>query len=381
MSPPSNTTQSLADREDTFGNTNRSWQTTVDRVMCHAVVSVTQVDAKLGNFQVRIICRWAFRTSSSNRETEVTYRGVPGIRIPGLSVKVQESRIWKDLSKIHDKSNTLTWNGTSIFLLEGYKPYNLKDFPFDRHIISLKHVDFVWRSHKDDDDFFDSMQIAWLDIDFKSILPEWRPHSRYIIALQKLGDDHQHDGQDTTICSKFQFDLHIERCHTFYVRQIFFVTYLITIASCAPLAMRPEDMGDRLSVYGGGLLTLVAFKYSVMDHLPSVPYSTFTDWFLLLQIVTLAGCTFESLIGWRFHGDYETYVDWVENFTFFAVCFLWTIAMIMVAFCKPRCRSSWDKVLEQDEKGDPLRPERELPHDFSHRDASNPDVLGKQLEP
>ena len=25
----------------------------------------------------------------------------------------------------------------------------------------------------------------------------------------------------------------------------------------------------------------------------------------LLQIVTLAGCTFESLIGWRFHGDYE----------------------------------------------------------------------------
>ena len=38
----------------------------------------------------------------------------------------------------------------------------------------------------------------------------------------------------------------------------------------------------RLSVYGGGLLTLVAFKYGVMDHLPSVPYPTFTDNFLLL---------------------------------------------------------------------------------------------------
>lgn len=38
----------------------------------------------------------------------------------------------------------------------------------------------------------------------------------------------------------------------------------------------------RLSVYGGGLLTLVAFKYGVMDHLPSVPYPTFTDNFLPL---------------------------------------------------------------------------------------------------
>ena len=41
---------------------------------------------------------------------------------------------------------------------------SLQDFPFDRHIISLKHCDFVWRTEKDDDDFFDSMQIvAWTD--------------------------------------------------------------------------------------------------------------------------------------------------------------------------------------------------------------------------
>ena len=31
---------------------------------------------------------------------------------------------------------------------------SLQDFPFDRHIISLKHCDFVWRTEKDDDDFF-----------------------------------------------------------------------------------------------------------------------------------------------------------------------------------------------------------------------------------
>lgn len=34
-------------------------------------------------------------------------------------------RIWKDLTKTTDA--TITWNGTSIFLLDGYKPYHLQD--------------------------------------------------------------------------------------------------------------------------------------------------------------------------------------------------------------------------------------------------------------
>ena len=67
-----------------------------------------------------MVCQWAFRslsyfeqhgpwlqadidcscihrtylgTDNPNNDTEIIYRGVPGIRIPGLSVKVQESRL------------------------------------------------------------------------------------------------------------------------------------------------------------------------------------------------------------------------------------------------------------------------------------------------
>ncbi|CAK8988891.1 Uncharacterized protein SCF082_LOCUS1570 [Durusdinium trenchii] len=304
--------------------------------MCYAVVSVTSVDAKLGGFQVRMVCRWAFRTSNAYKETEISYRGVPGLRIPGLQVTAQESRIWKDLSQTTD--DTITWNGTSIFLLDGYKPYHLQDFPFDRHIISLKHVDFVWRIEKDDDDFFDSMQI-----DARMM----NAGESDIMAIQSVIETL--DDQTTEVCSKFVIDLRIERAHKFYVRQIFFITCLITVASCTPLAMPLEDMGDRLSVYGGGLLTLVAFKYGVMDHLPSVPYPTFTDSFLMWQIITIVLSTFESLFLWRLSKQYpvrwhmtcmtftefirvrdqrravrrrrlrriEVTVDWVENGTFF----------------------------------------------------------------
>ena len=44
-----------------------------------------------------MVCQWAFRTFSPKNDTEISYRGVPGIRVPGLEVDVLESRVWKDL--------------------------------------------------------------------------------------------------------------------------------------------------------------------------------------------------------------------------------------------------------------------------------------------
>jgi len=353
----------------------------VERVGCSATVSVTSVDPKAGTFQVRMVCQWAFRTNNPNNDTEIIYRGVPGIRIPGLSVKVQESRIWKVLEG--NSNNIIKWNGTSIFLLQGFKMYELKDFPFDRHVIRLQNLDFVWRSYKDDDDFFDSMKIVWLQIESKSILPEWIPAGPTIEPLQKVVDDDPQSSQDweeeeADFANKFQIDMRIERAHKFYVRQIFFVTYLITVASCTPLLMFPEDMGDRLSVYGGGLLTLVAFKYGVMDHLPSVPYSTFTDSFLLWQMITIAMCTFASLIGYRLKQYNEELVDWVENITFFSVFAIWTMALFSVWCCKPKCRKAWDDVTETDD--DPMRVPKNLPSFFSHsefRQITSPSRKGR----
>ena len=58
-------------------------------------------------------------------------------------------------------------------------------------------------------------------------------------------------------------------------------------------------MSTRLSVYGGGLLTLVAFKYGIAEHLPSVPYSTFTDDFLMCQICLVFLFIMECLVAFR----------------------------------------------------------------------------------
>ena len=99
--------------------------------------------------QVRMLCQWAFRTASpknetgqpntqvlressrsdrsanwldvSSKDTEISYRGVPGIRVPGwikmsrprpcllasgLQTQVQESRVWKDLNDTESSSKS-----------------------------------------------------------------------------------------------------------------------------------------------------------------------------------------------------------------------------------------------------------------------------------
>jgi len=265
----------------------------LEKVKCVAAIRLTAVDPKNGCFEARMKCKWSFRTLNSQDRTEVQLR-VPGIRMPGLVVTVEESRIWRDLELSNER--TVFWSGTSLFSLSGYEIFEMQDFPFDRQVINFELMDFVWRPHKDAATYDFSMKIVELTVHTTSMLHEWATYSAIV-----LPENERRLRRGPSSASRFRLSMRIERKHWYYVIQIFLVTYLITTVSCFPLAMPPTEahVGDRLSLYGGGLLTLVAFKYSIADHLPSVPYSTFMDYYLLWQIVTLIGLSVETLISYR----------------------------------------------------------------------------------
>merc|ERR1719401_3173643 len=122
--------------------------------------------------------------------------------------------------------------------------------------------------------------------------------------------------------------------------------------------MNPEEVGDRLAVFVGGMLTLVTFKYGVSDHLPSVPYQTFTDKFLLAQIMTVFFCGILTVVSYRILDTYpHTYhwVDWTENVLGLLLAFGWTLALGRASLLKPRqawrnARDSWESIVERDEQ-------------------------------
>ena len=57
--------------------------------------------------------------------------------------------------------------------------------------------------------------------------------------------------------------------------------YAITLTSSLAVLCPVRDLSDRLSTLLAGLLTNIALKYTVLDRLPVVPYSTFTDRYML----------------------------------------------------------------------------------------------------
>jgi len=368
--------------------------TRLEMVKCDAYVRVSEINPKAGHFRVRMKCIWAFRTLNSKEDAEVHLRGVPGIRMPGLIEVIEESRIWKDLT-FHNSSKTtgktVFWRGISLLTMDGFKCFQMHQFPFDRHILNLERLEFVWRPDKDAADYYKSMKICSFKVHASSMLPEWEVRNERALITALNGTDmrtmsiHQSKASPDaangepkcnhppTYASKFTVRLRIERKYEFYAWQVFLVTYLITILTCTPLGMKPSEVGDRLSVYVGGTLTLVAFKYGVSDHLPSVPYQTFTDKFLLSQVMTVFCCGVLSIISYRITHeekwpDLSDHVDWGENVLGLLIVLVWTARLIFTVFIKPR--ESWRKTWKEIIDG-----EHERRDEFAREDEEREQIL------
>mmetsp|Transcript_48970 Transcript_48970/g.94640 ORF Transcript_48970/g.94640 Transcript_48970/m.94640 type:complete len:446 (-) Transcript_48970:69-1406(-) len=323
-----------------------------ERVCCHAVIRLLHVDTKEGVFTARVKCHWAFRTQNTQDNSEVLMRGVPGIRIPALITTVEESRVWKDVTAASPDErktnhNTVYWKGTSTFLLQGYKIFHMENFPFDRHVINLENIEFVWRPEKESADYYKSMKVVILTTDLVTVLPEWDTCGAFVKAVRPA---------DTKeYAQTFNWQLRVERQDWFYIRQVFWMSYLMMIVSITPLVIpnREERMGDRLGVYCSGLLTLVAFKYGVAVHLPCVPYATFADDYLNWQITTISMCCFETVISYYSYSDDLSYheIDYWdkgEKIAFVVLILFWTCYLLFVVFIKRHWKHPWDYVFSKD---------------------------------
>jgi len=350
----------------------------LEMVRCEAYVRVSAIDPKAGHFRVRMKCIWSFRTLNSKEDAELHLRGVPGIRMPGLVEVIEESRIWKDLSFSGDgqtTAKTVFWRGISLFTMDGFKCFEMHQFPFDRHVLNLERLEFVWRPDKDAADYYKSMKICSFKVHASSMLPDWNVHNHLALIRPINATEPDSNSRDQaelapTYASKFTVKLRIERKHEFYAWQVFLVTYLITILTCCPLGMKADDVGDRLAVYVGGTLTLVAFKYGVSDHLPSVPYQTFTDKYLLWQVITVFSCGVLSILSFRItHEDFfgnnteetrdtlRSTVDDIENVLGIFLLLGWTLRLLFTVFIKPHegvpCgfgRDTWKMIMDTERK-------------------------------
>lgn len=329
----------------------------LDKVRCHAMLRILSIDPKAGTFDLRLKCHWRFRTLNTGDRTE-THLKVPGLRMPGLNVGVEESRIWRDLKRSTDK--TLYWRGISHFNIHGFEIFEMSDFPFDRQLINLELMEFVWRDNKDADTFDYSMKLVYLRVVTESMLPEWDPYPATIGVEQLIATGDRNEGP--TSASRFRVKLRVERKIRFFVLQIFFVTLLIIVITTFPLALPPDGdhIGTRLSAYGTGTLTLVAYKYGIAENLPRVPYQTYTDRYLFRQIFTVLLLAIEAIVAYHIvdnDGATENTIRWIEICTLAVMVIIWIAFFIYTA--KFKARIPWDIVIANQETNMQMDPSDE----------------------
>jgi len=226
----------------------------------------------------------------------------------------------------------------------------MSDFPFDRQVINLELMEFVWRDSKDADTFDYSMKLVFFRVTTESLLPEWDPYPAKLRVDQLITTGDRHDGP--TSASRFQVKLRVERKIRFFVIQIYFVTLLIVVITTFPLALPPtkDHVGTRLSAYGTGVLTLVAYKYGIAESLPRVPYQTYTDKYLVHQIITVVIIAVEALIAYHLvenAGADEVIVRYLELIGLVIIVLLWICFFVYTA--KFKLRASWQHVLKNQE--------------------------------
>jgi hypothetical protein len=265
-------------------------------------------------------------------------------------------------------------------------------------VLNLELFDFVWRRDKDADTYEESMKLVHFTLETQSMLPQWAPQHCIIRPLNELDNaELEHNVKRTRpccayhvrghtkievdietsagpvtrpkYCTRFDVKLRLERKHTYYIVQVFMVTWLITLASLLPMALDCDvkRIGDKLSLHAGGLLTLTAFKFGIAENLPSVPYSTFTDFYLMLQVVTLVGASTFGLCMYRVEesGLLSLYAANAISITlFFLLAIVWTGYFVYSAFFKRRI--PWEEVLDdQDHLTEEREPGADEENDFA----------------
>jgi len=314
----------------------------IDQVMCHAGIKVWKIDHKVGRFTVRMKCHWRFRLYKSDSRTEPRVR-IPGIRMPDLSVTVDESRVWRDLEK--DTLNTMYFSGSSVFSFEGFQLLNVRDFPFDRQLLDLGLLEFVWRKEKDTDIYEESMRICHLTLDTTSLLPQWRPHSAMLRPL----NESVFDGGKPLHATRFRVKIRVSRRPQFYIIQVFCLTFMILVTTLLPLGLKANLVGNRLALLAGGMLTLTAFKFSIAEQLPSVPYATVLDNYLIMQVVTICVVMGWVVLEYKFtpvHHQERWRV--VSDVLMLLIVFVWT--SVVAYFGVFRTREDWDATWTGDMK-------------------------------
>lgn len=127
-------------------------------------------------------------------------------------------------------------------------------------------------------------------------LAEWSLYNPKKATL--LCPETYHDilGDNNIGFQRYILQIRVERRYMYFVYNVFSPIFLMSVLSLTTWSINPTIAGERLAATFTLLLSLIAFKFAIAQHIPLVPYLTYLDSYMCLAFLAMVMVALQNAI-------------------------------------------------------------------------------------
>lgn len=238
------------------------------------VIDISRVDDANQRFSTDFILRLTWKDPrlaiESDEDTSLTrFLSLDEIWHPAIGIIQQENltRHYRDnveISPSGDVKYSQRYSGNVHFVMD------LKDFPFDDHIITLSASSYPHDIHEVQ--LIPDPEIT--GIDPALTLTGWK------ILSSRYNSDTSYMAPQNKYRSRFNLEIEVKREPGFFLMRIVFPLSIIVFMSWMVFWINPIHLEAQIGVSATALLSLFAFHFSMGELLPRISYLTRMDIFV-----------------------------------------------------------------------------------------------------
>lgn len=271
-----------------------------------------------------------------------------------------------------------------------YDVMDMKMFPFDRQVL---HV-VIASEHPLMEMEYVQHPTGKKDTMLYENLAEWDLYNPRKANLLRPQAYHDILGDHNVGFQRYIVQIRVERRYMYFVYNVFTPIFFMALLTATTWSINPTISGERIAATFTLLLSLIAFKFAIAQHMPLVPYLTYLDQYMIMAFLSIVSVAIENAVCAQISDD-----PWQDQpttrqltfdryfFSIFIGVWIGGNVVLLVIAMKGKLFERWDDIEDNDEtrtiqahpddgEGDPDDPNRS-----TGGDAKNPESRGAHGSP
>ena len=237
------------------------------------IVDLEGINSAEQNFEANVFFRFTWNDPKlAHTGKETLRKPLNEIWHPNLII-LNQQRVWKTFPE----TAAILPNGDVSYMQRVWgtfsQPLNLSNFPFDKHKFNITFVSPSY-SPKQLKLVRDTKKISGIAKELS--IPDWA-----VITYEVTPGYYKPIPSVEAKKTAISFTFEAKRYSGYYILNIILPLILIVFMSWIVFWIDPKESGTQVAVSITSMLTLIAFRFTIRESLPAVPYLTLLDYLVL----------------------------------------------------------------------------------------------------